>query len=95
VNLPYPGIKERKLIWQRALPVETPTKDLDFERLARLSLSGGNIQSIALNAAFMAASNGQTVTMPILMSAARAELRKLDRGFSEGELRLIGAPPRV
>jgi SpoVK/Ycf46/Vps4 family AAA+-type ATPase len=95
VNLPYPGIKERKLIWQRALPVETPTKDLDFERLARLSLSGGNIQSIALNAAFMAASNGQTVTMPILMSAARAELRKLDRGFSEGELRLIGAPPKV
>jgi SpoVK/Ycf46/Vps4 family AAA+-type ATPase len=95
VNLPYPGIKERKLIWQRALPVETPTKDLDFERLARLSLSGGNIQSIALNAAFMAASNGQTVTMPILMSAARAELRKLDRGFSEGELRLTGAPPKV
>jgi len=43
----------------------------------------------------MAASNGQTVTMPILMSAARAELRKLDRGFSEGELRLIGAPPKV
>jgi hypothetical protein len=91
VNLPYPGIKERKLIWQKALPAETPTKDLDFDRLARLSLSGGNIQSIALNAAFMAASNGQTVTMPILMAAARAELRKLDRGFSEGELRLIGA----
>jgi hypothetical protein len=91
VNLPYPGLKERKLIWQKALPAETPTKELDFDRLARLSLSGGNIQSIALNAAFMAASNGQTVTMPILMAAARAELRKLDRGFSEGELRLIGA----
>jgi SpoVK/Ycf46/Vps4 family AAA+-type ATPase len=91
VNLPYPGLKERKLIWQKALPAETPTKELDFDRLARLSLSGGNIQSIALNAAFMAASNGQAVTMPILMAAARAELRKLDRGFSEGELRLIGA----
>ena len=90
VNLPYPGPKERKLIWQKALPAETPTKELDFDRLARLSLSGGNIQSIALNAAFMAASNGQTVTMPILMAAARAELRKLDKGFSEGELRLLG-----
>jgi SpoVK/Ycf46/Vps4 family AAA+-type ATPase len=91
VNLPYPGPKERKLIWQKALPAETPTRELDFDRLARLSLSGGNIQSIALNAAFMAASDGQTVTMPILMAAARAELRKLDKGFSEGELRLIGA----
>lgn len=94
VNLPYPGLKERKLIWQKALPAETPTRELDFDRLARLSLSGGNIQSIALNAAFMAASNGQTVTMPILMAAARAELRKLGKGFSEGELRLMGAAAR-
>ena len=94
VNLPYPGIKERKLIWQKALPTETPTKELDFDRLARLSFSGGNIQSIALNAAFMAASNGQTVTMPILMAAARAELRKLDKGFSESELRLTGTATR-
>jgi ATPase family protein associated with various cellular activities (AAA)/winged helix domain-containing protein len=90
VNLPFPGLKERKLIWQKALPAETPKKDLDYERLARLNLSGGNIHSIALNAAFIAAQNGQTVTMPILMTAARAELKKLDKGFSESELRLIG-----
>jgi SpoVK/Ycf46/Vps4 family AAA+-type ATPase len=94
VNLPFPGIKERKLIWQKAVPTETPTSELDYDRLARLSLSGGNIQSIALNAAFIAASTNRAVTMPILMSAARAELRKLDKGFSEGELRLIGAVGR-
>lgn len=90
VNLPYPGVKERKLIWQKAFPAEMPRKDLDFDRLARLSLSGGNIHSIALNAAFIAAQNGQTVTMTILMNAARAELRKLDKSFSETELRVIG-----
>ncbi len=67
-----------------------PRKDLDFDRLARLSLSSGNIHSIALNAAFIAAQNGQTVTMPILMNAARAELKKLDKSFSEAELRVIG-----
>lgn len=90
VNLPFPSIKERKLIWQKAFPAEMPRKDLDFDRLARLSLSGGNIHSIALNAAFIAAQNGQTVTMPILMNAARAELKKLDKSFSEAELRVIG-----
>jgi predicted nucleic acid-binding protein len=90
VNLPFPSIKERRLIWQKAFPAEMPRKDLDFDRLARLSLSGGNIHSIALNAAFIAAQNGQTVTMPILMNAARAELKKLDKSFSETELRVIG-----
>ena len=87
VNLPFPGLKERKLIWQKALPGQTPQKELDYERLARLNISGGNIHSIALNAAFLAAQNGQVVTMPIVMAAARAELRKLEKGFSEAELR--------
>src|SRR6266849_3573733 len=50
VNFPFPGCKERKLIWQKALPVETPKGDLDYDRLARLNISGGNIHSIALNA---------------------------------------------
>jgi len=87
VNLPFPGLKERMAIWQKALPAETPKKDLDYERLARLNLSGGNIHSIALNAAFIAAQNGQTVTMPVLLTAARVELRKLEKAFSEAEFR--------
>jgi ATP-dependent 26S proteasome regulatory subunit len=88
VNLPFPGMKERKLIWQKALPPETPTRDLDFDRLARLNISGGNIHSIALNAAFIAAQNGQTVTMPILFAAARGELRKLERPVNDAEFRV-------
>ena len=87
VHLPFPGVKERKQIWQKALPAATPRKDLDFERLARLNLSGGNIHSIALNAAFAAAQNGQTVTTPTMLSAARAELRKLERPCHEAEFR--------
>jgi hypothetical protein len=87
VNLPFPGVRERKQIWERALPARTPTRDLDFDRLARLNISGGNIHSIALNAAFAAAQNGQTVTMPIVLSAARAEFRKLDKPFNEAEFR--------
>jgi hypothetical protein len=87
VNLPFPGVRERKAIWQKALPAQTPKDQLDFERLARLNISGGNIHSIALNAAFMAAQNGQKVTMPLLLSAARAEMKKLEKGFSETEFR--------
>jgi SpoVK/Ycf46/Vps4 family AAA+-type ATPase len=51
VNFPFPGIAERKRIWEQALPAETPAEALDYDRLARLSISGGNIHSIALNAA--------------------------------------------
>jgi hypothetical protein len=87
VNFPFPGLAERSLIWQKALPPETPRGDLDYQRLARLNISGGNIHSIALNAAFAAAQNGQRVTMPIIMAAARAELRKLDRPYNEAEFR--------
>ena len=91
VNLPFPGVKERTAIWRKALPAETPRKDLDYERLARLNLSGGNIHSIALNAAFLAAQNGQTVTMPIVLTAARVELRKLERSVNDAEFRVMAA----
>ena len=87
VNLPFPGVKERKLIWEKALPPQTPQKNLDYDRLARLNISGGNIHTIALNGAFLAAQNGQAVTMPLLLSAARTELRKLEKAFSEAEFR--------
>ena len=87
VDIPFPSARERRLIWAKAMPRETPQKDLDFERLARLNISGGNIHSIALNAAFAAAGNGQTVTMPILLAAARAEMRKLEKPVHEAEFR--------
>ena len=89
VNFPFPGVKERKQIWEKALPPQTPQRDLDFERLARLNISGGIIHSIALNAAFLAAQNGQTVTMPLLLSAARVEMRKFGNSFSDAEFRII------
>jgi predicted nucleic acid-binding protein len=87
VNFQFPGAPERKLIWQKALPLQTPKAELDYDHLARLNLAGGNIHSIALNAAFMAAQNGQTVTMPILLAAARMEFRKLEKPVPEAEFR--------
>jgi len=88
VNFQFPGPKERAEIWARSLPPETPRDGIDYSRLARLNITGGNIHSIALNAAFRAAEKREPVTMPLLLAAARAELKKLDKPFSEAEFRV-------
>ena len=92
VNFPFPGAAERKQIWKKALPPDVPRGDLDYERLARFNLSGGNIHSIALNAAFAAAERAdpdKSVTMPVLLSATRSELRKLDKQVNEADFRPV------
>ncbi len=87
VNFQYPGPAERKRMWQRSLPPGVPHDELDFERLARFGLSGGNIHSVTLNAAFMAAATSAPVSQALMMAALRAELRKLDKPVSEADFR--------
>lgn len=91
VNFPFPGISERKRIWKRAFPEETEKEGLDYERLARFNLTGGSIQNIAINAAFLAASAEGRVTMPLIFEAARNEFRKLEKPINEAEFRLMEA----
>jgi hypothetical protein len=88
VNFPFPGVAERMLMWQKVFPPQTPTGGLDFGRLARFNLTGASIQSIALNAAFLAtARKPPLVTMPVVLDAARVEFRKLERPISEAEFK--------
>ena len=79
VNFPFPGAAERRAIWASAFPSATPRDGMDLEQLARLSLCGGSIQNVAMNAAFLAAEGEQAVDMPLLMDAVRMEMRKLER----------------
>jgi SpoVK/Ycf46/Vps4 family AAA+-type ATPase len=79
VNFPFPSLKERKLIIEKVFPPEVPKANLDYDRLARLNLTGGSINNIAINAAFMAASEGTEVTTPLILEAAKSEFRKLER----------------
>ena len=90
VNFPYPGPKEREAIWRHVFPEKArPSSDLDFVRLAGFNLSGANIRSIAVNAAFRAAGAGSsTVAMEHVLPAAKTELRKLDKMIDEAEFRL-------
>ena len=87
VNFPFPAVAQRKVIWQKVFPASLPKDTLDFDRLARLNMTGGNIHNIALNAAFLAARAGSPVSMSHVLEAARAEFRKLDRPINETDFR--------
>ncbi|MEH1887807.1 ATP-binding protein [Nostoc sp.] len=88
VNFSFPGVAERQMMWEKVFPPETPTEDLDFRRLARLNLTGANIQNVALNAAFLAAQAGTPVTIALVLAAVRTEFRKLDRPVNEADFRV-------
>jgi len=85
VNFPFPGSGERAAIWSGAFPAGTPLGDLDYDRLARLHLTGGSIQNVALNAAFAAAQAGGEVTMPVVLAAAGTEYLKLDKALAAAD----------
>jgi hypothetical protein len=87
VNFPLPDAALREELWRRAFPRRTPTDGLDPAKLARLSISGGNIQSIALNAAFLASSLSEPVRMTHVLKAARNEYRKLEKPMTDAEIR--------
>lgn len=85
IEFPFPEAAQRAEIWARAFPRQTPTEGLRIERLARLSAAGGNIQNIAMGAAFLAADAGEPVRMSHLLSAARAEFTKIERPLADSE----------
>jgi hypothetical protein len=79
VHFPFPDTALRAAMWSRAFPPETPTEDLDTAKLAGLDVTGGTIRAIAVNAAFLAATGDEAVSMPHVLRAARAEYAKLDK----------------
>ena len=84
VNFSFPGKQEREKIWQNVFPPDTPTDELDYERLAQFNLSGGSINNIALNAAFLATKRKPPcVTMQVIFDAVRTEFCKLDQPITE------------
>ena len=91
VDFPFPGFEERKQIWSKVFTPDTPLdENVDFNRLARLNLTGGNIHNVALNAAFLAARQNTAVTMDLILSAARTEFKKLERPTKESDFRWQG-----
>ncbi|HEX6729783.1 MAG TPA: ATP-binding protein, partial [Pyrinomonadaceae bacterium] len=86
IHFPFPDSEHRAEIWRRIFPRQTPTEDLNIDRLARLNVAGGNIRSIALNAAFLAADADEPVRMTHLLRAARSEYTKLEKSLTDAEV---------
>jgi hypothetical protein len=77
-----PRVSERLELWQRALFRTAPggeiiRGEIDWAYLAeRLSMTGAEIKSTALNAAFLARTDGVTIGMQHVLAAAQRELAK-------------------
>jgi hypothetical protein len=87
VQFPFPDADLRERIWHGVFPTAAPLAEIDAAKLAQLSVAGGSIRNIALNAAFLAADCGEAVGMRHLLQAARSEATKRERPFSDGEVR--------
>jgi SpoVK/Ycf46/Vps4 family AAA+-type ATPase len=87
VEFPFPEETDRLRIWQKIWPVETPlSSDVDLDFMARqFKLAGGNIKNIALAAAFLAAADSRSVTMPNLIQATKREFQKMGKLCSQTE----------
>ena len=86
VEFPFPGAVERAEIWRRVIPPRAPADGLDFARLGRLTVTGGNIRNIALSAAFLAADEGTPIAMRHMKAAAHTEYQKLERSITPAEV---------
>jgi hypothetical protein len=59
---------------------------LDFVKLGKLNVAGGNIRNIALNGAFLAADRSEPVQMKHLLRAAQTEYSKLEKSLTDAEV---------
>ncbi|NES42961.1 ATP-binding protein [Moorena sp. SIO2C4] len=86
VEFPFPGPEIRTQIWQRIFPPQTPTQNLNYQKLGQLKVAGGNIRNIALNAAFFAAAADEPVNMEHIYEATKREYQKLKKMLTNEEI---------
>jgi hypothetical protein len=81
VDFPLPDASDRLALWQRCLAPPVPRDaDLDLEYYAKsFTLTGGNIRSAAITAAYLAAESGSAICDDHISAAIQQEYRKLGR----------------
>lgn len=72
IAFPLPDAAARAAIWRSVLPASAPLHPaLDFDRLgARLALAGGDIRTVAIRAAAVAAAEGRVIDQSLLETLA-------------------------
>ncbi len=82
IRFPAPGTALRRRLWERSFPPETKLGELDLDALASAELAGGNIQTAALAAAFLAAGQGGVITPAHVEHALKRESDKLGKAWA-------------
>jgi vesicle-fusing ATPase len=85
IQFPFPDREQRAEIWRRVFPAAAPLDGIDPDELARMTVPGGSIRSIAVSAAFAAAEDGTSVTVDHVMRAAQVEYAKSERSLTDAE----------
>jgi AAA+ superfamily predicted ATPase len=88
-----PGPAERLALWRKALPEKSPEglplldDRIDWQLLAdRLNLTGADIKSAALSAAFLAQAAGSLINMDHIMNSVRRQMTKHGHVLRPGDL---------
>jgi hypothetical protein len=80
IDFPLPDEKARLTLWQKCLSPPAPCDDVDLAYYAdEFAISGGNIRSAAITAAYLAAAEDLPITDRHVAAAIRQEYRKLGR----------------
>jgi DNA polymerase III delta prime subunit len=89
VEFPLPDERLRERLWRGMFPAAAPlVADIDFAFLARqFKLAGGDIRNVALDAAFLAASDGGAIGMRQLIVALARQVAKEGRVPSPNEFK--------
>ena len=89
VEFQFPDPDTREILWKTTIPKGTPLgDDVDIRFLAeRFEFVGGNIKNCILNAAFLAAADGdgKTVCMKHYLQAIRYEYVKVGKVFTKAD----------
>jgi hypothetical protein len=81
VKFELPDEDQRRELWRRSFPEAAQLGEIDWDALAELELSGGSIQSAALSAAYLAASDGCAIDGRHIDRALAREFEKLHRAW--------------
>ncbi|MEJ1961461.1 MAG: hypothetical protein WDO56_07915 [Gammaproteobacteria bacterium] len=80
MQFPFPGVVERRRLWERAWTASAPAEAIDFDLLAQQFRR--SIRNVGLAASFLAAADGGIVRMTHVMHAVHREQQKLGTASS-------------
>lgn len=76
VEFTLPDAKSREAIWKALLPKKAPKSRIDFSKLSKVEMTGGEIKNALVVAIVKCASDGQKLNTEMLMTAAETVVKE-------------------